>query len=710
MPAKFTRKAKYYMLLLLMAAVVLMLAGIGWYRDQQGEKNEYYTIGIIVNTVEITPDDMVFFKSLIGKQLEAINRNGGIGGRNVKALYLNDEGDYKRLKQLVQNTVQDKNLIAYIGCNTSSQAKVIVDLIGQEKVPLIGGFTLTQLINKYPNVYTSEVDITEQALILTNLLKEKGTKAAFIGKRGDLYSEALLKVAEDLAAQDPGFTVTFRKWYPFGYKFTQAEIRTLADSLKQQADFLVLSVDPEPTGLLINGLWQRGLKMPIFCGLADMSQLGIHGPEYRDGELYDLNAYGIPDALNMRLEEHMAETGKQFQQLSAFEFRISFAGRHVDEIGLIKEASLDRSLPLSAGIRARINAGLSKYINGRKIFRGIFTDWYFTPERSLARGTLLSWKPRDFPLPLLAPLQYLRTDAGIQNTPQLPVLYGDLNMVEFSEVNDQAGTFNATFYLEMYSARNLTLDEVDFANAARNKINQKPMVEVKLLRSKKDSLDRVYNNYLYKVSGKFMFEPDLKRYPFDEQRFPIIIQPKNVLQPFLVQPPDEDIRDSVFESSGWIYRNNFGGYTQDIVTSTNSFSSLQRNIPTYKFSYVYEMRRARVDFTLKTLVPLLAILLITYLSVYIPPKEFEALCGIQVTGLLAAIALYFSTYKPEMQFATISDKIFIFTYIMITSLIGTSIYLYVRNQRPTFLSGLTRIYQRIIFPLIVIVFTALIKY
>ena len=117
------------------------------------------------------------------------------------------------------------------------------------------------------------------------------------------------------------------------------------------------------------------------------------------------------------------------------------------------------------------------------------------------------------------------------------------------------------------------------------------------------------------------------------------------------------------------------------------------------------LARARIDFFLKVFTPLLVILTITYFSVFIPLHRFETLEAIQVTSLLASIALYFSAYKPEMEYATISDKIFIFTYIMITSLIGTSILQFVKRKKYNTESRLARIYQHYIFPAIVLVFT-----
>src|SRR5690606_6890681 len=210
--------------------------------------------------------------------------------------------------------------------------------------------------------------------------------------------------------------------------------------------------------------------------------------------------------------------------------------------------------------------------------------------------------------------------------------------------------------------------------------------------------------------AKFSFHPDLKKYPFDNQQFPITLQASDALNTFLVQPPDFRNRDTIFESTGWNYRYNFVGYEQDIITVDNNFGGIQKNVPYYKFSYVFDLQRARIDFSLKTLVPLLAILTIAYFSAFIPPREFETLCAIQVTALLSCIALYFSTSKPELQYATTSDKIFIFCYVMITTLLGTSILKYVMYRKSFFLKRLALVYQRLIFPLIVLGFAMYIRY
>ena len=115
------------------------------------------------------------------------------------------------------------------------------------------------------------------------------------------------------------------------------------------------------------------------------------------------------------------------------------------------------------------------------------------------------------------------------------------------------------------------------------------------------------------------------------------------------------------------------------------------------------MERNAVDYFIKVVVPLLAILAIAYLSIYIRQDAFEAMITLQVTALLSAIALYFSIYKPVTDYATLSDRIFLFTYFSITFLMTISIVKstnYVKNLDKLRLA--IDIMQRYAFPVFVL--------
>ncbi|HSI91704.1 MAG TPA: hypothetical protein VK927_11340, partial [Adhaeribacter sp.] len=446
------------------------------------------------------------------------------------------------------------------------------------------------------------------------------------------------------------------------------------------------------------------LRIPVYCGLIDIAQLDAGNPYFKTAELFDFNSLGIPGTYNKQLHQKLPEFRLDLKQEPDREYQLGLAGSLADIVGLVGEAAAQAE---GLSIRATINEGLKQYIHGQRIFRGWFSDLYFTAEHAFAGNILVAWKPRNHTLPVLAPMQFLIADTILNPT---QVLYTSLDMVRIDQINDEEEAFLATFYLQIKTDQELDIDQLDFTNASRNAIDHEPLLEARLIRTRQDTTGLKFRHYLYKISGKFQFDPDLKEYPLDQQAFPISIQPGNALKPFLIQPAHPSNRDTIFQANGWTYKYQYVGFDKEIISSSNAFSLVRKNIPYYKFTFEYVMKRLPIDYFLKTLMPLFTILTIAYMSVYIPPREFEALAAIQVTALLSSIALYFSTYKPQIQYATSSDKIFIFSYVMVTTLIGSSILIYIIRRRSPFLKRVAQVYQRILFPLIIFGFTVYIRW
>ena len=85
------------------------------------------------------------------------------------------------------------------------------------------------------------------------------------------------------------------------------------------------------------------------------------------------------------------------------------------------------------------------------------------------------------------------------------------------------------------------------------------------------------------------------------------------------------------------------------------------------------MSREATDYYLRVVVPLAFILIVAYLSIFIPREHFEAVVTIQVTALLSAVALYLSIPKVGSDDATISDRIFLFDYMAVSLMIAVSV-------------------------------------
>ncbi|MCP6059431.1 hypothetical protein NL388_29705, partial [Klebsiella pneumoniae] len=80
------------------------------------------------------------------------------------------------------------------------------------------------------------------------------------------------------------------------------------------------------------------------------------------------------------------------------DFQLGFAALISDAIGLIKAAA-----PPTASennIREGITKGLHQYINGKKFYRGMLLDWYFTTDKILDNEAVLGWKPPYYNKPI----------------------------------------------------------------------------------------------------------------------------------------------------------------------------------------------------------------------------------------------------------------------------------------------------------------------
>jgi hypothetical protein len=178
---------------------------------------------------------------------------------------------------------------------------------------------------------------------------------------------------------------------------------------------------------------------------------------------------------------------------------------------------------------------------------------------------------------------------------------------------------------------------------------------------------------VYRVTGKFLFDPILLHYPFDTQRFSIDIQPKRSNEPFIVQPPPENLRDRVVSVDGWVPKDQYVGYDKDFVRTVDAQTLEPSVVPFYKANFVWLMTRETTDYFLRVVVPLGFILMIAYLSIFISKDHFEAIVTIQVTALLSAVALYLALPKLEANVETLSDRIFLFSYLVLSLIIAITI-------------------------------------
>ena len=88
-----------YLIQLLVGLAIIVLAITRLHRFFNFHQQEHYKIGIIINSVEIEPEDLQNTKLVIEKKIKELNQANGINGHPVKAVYLDDKGSYEELKK-----------------------------------------------------------------------------------------------------------------------------------------------------------------------------------------------------------------------------------------------------------------------------------------------------------------------------------------------------------------------------------------------------------------------------------------------------------------------------------------------------------------------------------------------------------------------------------------------------------------------------------
>lgn len=710
-------RARALAVLRVLALIALGAASMAWASTRAEAAAEVkaltrppVTIAVLVSSrkdVCFDPGDVGAITKLVKDEAERINRQGGISGRPVQLKFLDDARDDARAIANVRSVIADPQTLAVVGLSNTARAKAVFDGAGAQikdsGVPFLSGISVSSIFADHPNVFTMQATQDDERLpVLAEFTTAMGfARPAFVGLKDALYSKALAEGlkrvmgAKGLAA-DERLTLVNDKLDP-------AEIdRTVAAVKAGNTDLLHLNVGAARTGELMKRLVAAGHTPPLFItGRIEAIPAEVRNAYPND--IYQLAFDNLPSLDNDRLRRLMATSqpeewvfeGREIKEapgwakgeckprlddvvpdpLRPANMRaIGLASQHADMVGLVAAIGRAADPRLDIGqLRAEILKELvTTYALGRGAFKGSFDNWSFDPSsRAASRTPLIVILPRGLGVTQLAPMQFVRLKKDVLR--RINTLYLDIDLVRAHRVDDNEKTFYAEFYLSMHAGNNAGLDQIEFTNAFLDPRTNDRQITVRVLHPGGKSDAYPEEMKVYQIAGKFLFDPKLETYPFDIQRFAIDLQPKKGDAPFIVQPPPASRRDTQVATDGWDVKDAYVGYDEDFVPIVDALSLQPSVVPFYKASYVWSMRRQTTDYYLRVAIPLAFILLVAYLSIFIPQDHFEAIVTLQVTALLSAVALYLSLPKLDSDTATLSDRIFLYDYMLVSLMVGISI-------------------------------------
>lgn len=637
-----------------------------------------------------------------------INAQGGIGGRPLQLRFFDDERDTDKTIANMRAALAQPDLLAMIGLGSSTRAKatfkVLAKDIGASRVPFISHISVSSIFEKQPNVFsTRPAQEVERVPVMTRFIRQEGYgKVAFLGRAGQAYIDAIGDGLRDTLGAER-IVADFRIQASGSGRNRELDEAALGAALTdikaKGADLVVVAVGSSLTDSVIARMKAAGTT-PAILMVGSISRLRPDNVNTYPNPIYELAWDSIPevepDAVRNVVSKgapgdwifegrkNPAASGWKDDTCPAEFFPEAYSRTNLRAIGIgAQYADMVNLVATSArkmGRRAKLDdmrkqvlADLGHaYSAGRGAFKGRFEDWSFYPDtRVRAQTPFIVILPQGLGRTQLAPIQFVRSTNG--SLRRIDTLYLDIDMIRTHGVDNNEKSFFAEFYLSMRVSDRIGIGDLEFTNAFYDPRSSKPQISIAVVHPGGKSEAYPESMRLYRINGRFRFKPDFTTYPFDTQQFSIDIQPKSGDKPFVIQPPPGELRDKDVAVENWDVVQQYVSSVDDFVPVVDAFTHRPSIVPFYKTRFVWQMKRETTDYFLRVVVPLAFILIVAYLSIFIPQGHIEAIVTIQVTALLSAVALYLSLPQVDSDTATVSDRLFVFDYMMVSVMIVISI-------------------------------------
>ena len=242
------------------------------------------------------------------------------------------------------------------------------------------------------------------------------------------------------------------------------------------------------------------------------------------------------------------------------------------------------------------------------------------------------------------------------------VIYTGMDIIELQNFDQKESNFDLDFYLWFRWKGDVDPTNFEF-------INGSPTFIEKVKESQENELQYV----CLRIKGNFRGEFPMQKYPFDSQTLRVRLKHKdlpieNVVYVVDVRGIEKEGKE--LDISDWKFQRSY--QFSNILKTITSLGDpwllgKQASVSYSIYNLAIDIKRMPLPFLIKFLIPLIIVVVISHLVFYIHPDEFEARCGIGITGILSAIAFHITQGEtlPQVGYIITVDKFFILSYAMI---------------------------------------------
>lgn len=733
-------------LLAALAVAVIVAAAVALFRQQQpGPAENAYVIafaGSLSGDDAATGEEQL---QAIELAVDTLNGEGGIAGRPLEVVSFDDANDPERAAAVAREIVADDRVLLVIGHTNSSPSLAAAPIYEEAGlVAITPSATADSLTANDPWYFRSIFNNHNEGEIIAMYAQHAlgYERASIISANADYESSLASAFADGFGREG-----TVVEQWTVDRANLEASVAPIVEALQTMEDpgIVLLALQPTDARALLLATRRAGLTVPMIggdsIGYGDFADLFADEPEeltdpgfFTDGlyvaspMIYD----GLGGDALAFAQRYRDVYGTSPEWFGARAFGAATLAIHA--LGALHVPGAEDAPADIAAARTAIRDALAAIDSVENAVPGLSGPLYFDATRSTP--PTLSFGLFDLGTLLSAPLQYravddparfdLATDeaAGLifevdgQSYRQYRVAYVGVDINEISNLNAQAQTFNADFFLWFRYLGDQSAENVFFSNAADP------------TQALPDALDRSEdqgeNFAIFRVDTTFAEPMNFQNFPWDTHLLSIDLQNINLSQDDIVYVPDQanlrqpqeerlrsgiDFTQTFNRIPSWIVERVF--YAQDSAVTRSTTPNPRTGAPEYDLASTYQVQmsygRDVRSFLIKNLLPLALLALVTYISLFFSPENAGTRIGFSITAILTTSVLLQSVAGnlPDIGY-TVAIEWGYYVYIGLSALlvlINITIDRWYKAKRYAAVRQLDR-FTRILYPAVLLVVIA----
>ena len=302
-----------------LVTVMFVIAGLVGPVFAEGVTADTITIGQSAPLTGATAELGKDMKAGAEAYFEGINQAGGIGGRKLKLITLDDAGDPEKSKANTQKLMNEENVLALFGSVGAHTVTPLMSVVEKSKVPLIGPMSgdsnIRDSVNRY--VFVTRAGYSAEAeRLVTQLLSRKLTKIALF-YQNDVNGRAGL-AAVDRAMRERKLNVVIFGTVNRNSVAVDSAAQTIA---KSGAQAVIIATPADSAAAFVKAIRKLGSTAQIasFSTVGSKSLVSLLGEDSRGVEISQVVPLPFSEAEALSREYLKRVGGKENASFASME-------------------------------------------------------------------------------------------------------------------------------------------------------------------------------------------------------------------------------------------------------------------------------------------------------------------------------------------------------------------------------------------------------